>query len=105
MEFTLNATRTCFEIVHFSFRPGVSSSCQIEAMKTLGGWAATQPGFMSRQSYHDPSQARWTDVVAWSSLDEAKSAMERSQREPSLAGIMALIATETLHAGHFEKMS
>ncbi len=30
--------------------------------------------------------------------------MERSQREPSLAGVMALIAPETVHAGHYEKM-
>lgn len=100
----MNTARTCFEIVLFAFRTGIDMNRQIDAMKTLGGWAATQPGFLSRQSYHDPSHARWTDVVEWRSLDEAKSAMERSQCEPSLAGIMALIAPETVHAGHYEKM-
>jgi hypothetical protein len=104
LEFTVNTARTCFEIVHFAFQPDIDMTRQIDAMKTLGDWAAMQPGFVARQSYLDPSQARWTDVVAWSSLDEAKSAMERSQREPSLAGIMALIAPETVHAGHYEKM-
>ncbi len=100
----MNTARTCFEIVHFAFQPDIDMTRQIDAMKTLGDWAAMQPGFVARQSYLDPSQARWTDVVAWSSLDEAKSAMERSQREPSLAGVMALIAPETVHAGHYEKM-
>jgi hypothetical protein len=42
-------------------------------------------------------------MVEWSSLDQATAAMERSQREPALAGVMALIEPATLHAGHFEK--
>ena len=42
-------------------------------------------------------------MVEWSSLDQATAAMERSQREPALAGVMALIDTATVHAGHFEK--
>lgn len=97
------STHTCFEIVHFAFLPDVTLPRQIEAMNTLGVWAAKQPGFLSRQSFHDPRQSRWTDMVEWSSLDQATAAMERSQREPALAGVMALIDPATLHAGHFEK--
>jgi len=97
------STHTCFEIVHFAFLPHVTPERQIDAMKVLGRWAATQPGFVSRQSYHDPSQGRWTDVVEWDHLDSATAAMERSQREPSLASAMSLIDPDTLHAGHFEK--
>jgi hypothetical protein len=103
LETTMTSTHTCFEIVHFAFLPDITLQRQTEAMKVLGSWAATQPGFVSRQSYYDPRQARWTDVVEWSSLDEATAAMERSQREPELASVMAHIDPATLHAGHFEK--
>lgn len=103
LETTMASTHTCFEIVHFAFLPDVTLPRQIEAMNTLGVWAAKQPGFLSRQSFHAPRQSRWTDMVEWSSLDQATAAMERSQREPALAGVMALIDPATLHAGHFEK--
>lgn len=102
-ETTLSSFRSCFEIVHFAFRPDIPFPRQVEAMHALGRWAATQPGFVTRQSYHDSRQARWTDVVEWSSLGQATAAMERSQREPALASVMALIEPSTVHAGHFEK--
>jgi hypothetical protein len=98
-----SATHTCFEIVHFAFLPHVAPQRQEEAMKALGVWAAAQPGFLSRQSYHDARQSRWTDVVEWRDLEQATAAMERSQREPALAGVMALIDSATVHAGHFER--
>lgn len=103
LETAMDSTQACFEIVHFAFLPDVTLPRQTEAMNALGAWAATQPGFLSRQSFHDPRQSRWTDVVEWGSLDQATAAMERSQREPALASIMALIDSATLHAGHFEK--
>lgn len=99
----MTSTHTCFEIVHFAFLPDTTPQRQAQAMQALGVWAATQPGFLSRQSYHDPQQARWTDVVEWSNLAQATAAMERSQREPALASVMSLIDPSTLHAGHFEK--
>ncbi len=99
----MNDTDPCFEIVHFAFVPEVSPGDQLAAMKTLGEWAATQPGFVGRQSYRDPVAARWTDVVEWTSLQAAQAAMARSQQAPALAGIMALIDPETVHAGHFER--
>lgn len=97
------SSHTCFEIVHFAFLADITPQRQTEAMKALGSWAAAQPGFVSRQSYHDPRHDRWTDVVEWCSLDQATAAMERSQREPALDGVMALIDPSSLHAGHFEK--
>jgi hypothetical protein len=99
----MTPTPTCFEIVHFAFLPDIGPQRQTEAMRALGAWAATQPGFVSRQSYHDPRQDRWTDLVEWSSLDQATAAMARSQHEPALAGVMALIDSATVQAGHFEK--
>jgi hypothetical protein len=103
LETAMASTHPCFEIVHFAFLPTVTLPRQTEAMNALGAWAATQPGFLSRQSFHDTRQSRWTDVVEWSSLDQATAAMERSQREPALASVMALIDPATLHVGHFEK--
>ena len=103
METAMATTHTCFEIVHFAFLPDVTLPRQTEAMNALGAWASTQPGFLSRQSFLDPRQSRWTDMVEWSNLDQATAAMARSQREPALAGVMALIDPATLHAGHFEK--
>lgn len=100
----MNPTASCFEIVHFAFQAAVPLSRQIESMKTLGHWAATQPGFLSRQSYHDPQANRWTDVVEWARRDDALAAMERSQHEPLLAGVMALIAPESVHAGHHDRL-
>lgn len=97
------STHTCFEIVHFAFLPDITPQRQTEAMTALGRWAAAQPGFVSRQCFHDPRQSRWTDVVEWSSLDRATAAMERSQHEPALASVMVLIDPGTLHAGHFAK--
>jgi hypothetical protein len=103
LETTMASTHACFEIVHFAFLPAITLPRQTEAMMTLGSWAAAQPGFVSRQSFYDPQQGRWTDLVEWSSLDQAIAAMERSQREPELAAVMADIDPSTLHAGHFEK--
>jgi hypothetical protein len=103
LETAMASTRSCFEIVHFAFLPDITLPRQTEAMNALGVWVATQPGFLSRQSFHEPRQSRWIDVVEWSSLDQATAAMERSQREPALASVMALIDPATLHAGHFEK--
>ena len=59
------SSHTCFEIVHFAFLADITPQRQTEAMKALGSWAAAQPGFVSRQSYHDPRHDRWTDVVEW----------------------------------------
>lgn len=39
----------------------------------------------------------------WSSIERSMPATERSQREPALAGVMALSDPATVHAGHFEK--
>lgn len=103
LETALTPAHTCFEIVRFAFLPDVTAQRQTAAMKTLGAWVAAQPGFLSRQRCHDARQAPWTDLVEWSNLDQATAAMERSRREPSLAGIMALIDPGTLHAGHFDK--
>jgi hypothetical protein len=103
LETAMASIHSCFEIVHFAFLPDITLPRQTEAMNALGVWAATQPGFLSRQSFHDARQSRWTDVFEWSSLDHATAAMERSQREPTLASFMALIDPATLHAGHFER--
>ena len=96
------------DMARFDWRAALGSevtleSAVTEAMNALGAWAATQPGFLSRQSFLDTRQSRWTDVVEWSNLDQAIAAMARSQREPALASVMALIDPATVNAGHFEK--
>jgi hypothetical protein len=94
----------CYEIVHFAFEATVPLPRQVEAMKALGDWLAAQSGFQSRKSYHDPQHARWTDLVAWISRADAVAAMDRSQHDPALAGVMSLIVPESVHAGHFERI-
>ncbi len=103
LETAMASTDTCFEIVHFAFLSDITPERETEAMKALGRWAAAQPGFVSRQSYHDPRQSRWTDVVEWLSLAQATAAMERSQHDTALASVMAHIDPATVRAGHFEK--
>jgi heme-degrading monooxygenase HmoA len=100
----MSRSLTCFEIVQFSFKSDVQLRTQIDAMKQLGRWVAEQPGFLARQSYHEPQADRWTDVVEWQTKADAHAAMQRSQREASLAVAMALISTDTLHVGHYEKL-
>jgi len=100
----MSMTTSCFEIVHFRFLEEVPLNRQTELMKLLGDWAATQGGFISRQSYHDRQSKRWTDVVEWSSLSEAQAAMAASQREPKLAAVMGAIAPEPLSMGHYERL-
>lgn len=51
----------------------------------IGGRPSTQPGFLVRQSYHDRSNNRWTEIVEWNNLADAHAAMERIQRDPSQA--------------------
>jgi hypothetical protein len=95
---------SCFEIVHLAFLDDVPLARQIELMKLLGDWVATQGGYISRQSYHDRQSKRWTDVVEWSSLPEAQAAMTASQQEPKLAAVMGAIAPEPLLMGHYERL-
>lgn len=103
-EFSLDSTPTCFEIVHFAFQGSVPRARQTACMRQIGDWARLQPGFVARQSYHDPHANRWTDVVEWSDLAHAQAAMERSQREASLAEILALIDPVSLQVGHCERL-
>jgi len=70
----------------------------------IGGRASTQPGFLALQSYHDRLNNRWTEIVEWNNLADAHAAMERIQRDPSLAGVMAFIAPESLVVGHHERL-
>lgn len=100
----MSPTISCFEIVHFAFQAAVPLPRQIQCMKALGNWAQMQPGFLARQSYHDQQSNRWTDVVEWKSVADAKAAMERSQQEASLADVMTLIAPDSLYVGHHERL-
>jgi hypothetical protein len=100
----MNASSPCFEIVRFAFRGDVPLSHQIESLRRLGQWAVRQPGYLARQSYHDPNAKLWTDIVEWDCLQNAHDAMERSRKDVSLADLMAQIDPETVHAGHFNRL-
>jgi hypothetical protein len=99
----LDSKNACFEIVHFAFVTEIAPQRQSEAMQALGGWVATQPGFVSRHTYQDAQQGHWTDVVEWASRGDAIAAMERSQQEPALASVLALIDPDSLRVSHCVK--
>jgi hypothetical protein len=91
----------CFEIVNFSFVPGLSVGQQDAHMQTIGRWGAEQPGFVSRSSYFDPKQGRWTDVIEWSDEQAALAAMASSQTDPQLTNVMTAIDPSGMLMGHF----
>jgi hypothetical protein len=93
----------CFEIVNFSFVPGLTVEEQDAHMQTIGRWGAEQPGFVSRSSYFDPKQGRWTDVVEWLDEHSALAAMAKSQAEHRLANVMAAIDPTGMSMGHFTR--
>lgn len=100
----MNPTVSCFEIVHFAFQAAVPLPKQLQCMRTIGDWAQRQPGFLARQSYHDPQSNRWTDVVEWRHMTDAQAAMERIRQEASLADVMTLIVPDSLYVGHHERL-
>lgn len=99
----MNSFPTCFEIVRLAFKSEVSIAAQIESMKQIGRWASSQPGFLSRQSYHDPQTNLWTDIVEWQSELLAHEAMERSLCDPSLGKVMSQMSPDTIQVGHFQR--
>lgn len=101
----MNLATACFEIVHFAFRDDLALAEQVTSRQQLGQWTARQPGFRARQCYHDPKANRWTDVVERESAAQALAAMARSQQDASLSETMALIEPETLHVGHFTRLT
>lgn len=97
---TMSNSTHCFEIVQLAFQAATPPVEQSACMRVLGAWVAGQPGFVSRQCFHDAQAQRWTDIVEWESAPHAQAAMARSQHETALAGVMALIDPTSLQVGH-----
>jgi hypothetical protein len=92
-----------FEIVSFRFSDGRPVAEQQQRLEAMGRWVKTQPGFVSRSAFYDAQQDRWIDLVTWTDLASAHTAMERSQQEPSLASAMGALDVSSMVMGHYER--
>lgn len=65
-----------FEIPVYKFRPEVPHESQREIVQSFNRFLETAPGFIRRDTYFDPKQLVWVDVVEWQTMDLALAAAE-----------------------------
>ncbi|EWS66805.1 hypothetical protein Y702_24745, partial [Vibrio vulnificus BAA87] len=61
---------------------------------------ATLPGFLYRSLSHDSTTNRWTDIVYWQTMDDAKNAGEQFTACPDCQPLMGLIEHPSLVMQH-----
>ena len=84
------------ELVVFKLKDGTSREAFLATVGAVSDWAATQPGFVSRDLSYDASGDRWIDVVYWRSLAAAEAAAAVAESSPSCAGMFELIDLESM---------
>lgn len=71
-----------YEIVNTRFNSEIDYSQQQEAMESLNSVVSAFDGFQQRRFFYSKELNRWTDIVIWDSLPQAKQASEQAMANP-----------------------
>ena len=90
------------ELVVFKLHDAASREQLLGAVDAVSEWLRQQPGFVSRELSYDSEGARWTDVVWWRTMEDAKAAAELALSSEECAPMFALIDAESMQMIHAE---
>jgi len=93
------ATGAVAEIVTFRLAPGTSEAAFLDAARATQPLLAGEPGFLSRR-LSKGTDGRWTDHVAWASLDQAEAAARRVMADPAAQPFLMAIDPASIAMRH-----
>lgn len=79
------------EVVVFELSQGVTAEEFLETTGAVSEWAATQPGFISRDLTRTPDGSKWIDVIWWESLENAQQAAQAAGSSAACAPMFSKI--------------
>ncbi len=80
------------EIVLFKLREGTDKLRFCEAAAALTDFLqAEQSGFKGRSLLHTPDESQWTDIVYWSDMEAARSAMDQLKSNSAFQTFVSMI--------------
>ncbi|EHU4913497.1 hypothetical protein M5225_003808 [Vibrio vulnificus] len=88
------------ELVSYTLVEGVTEQDIVAATEQSQRFIATLPGFLYRSLSHDCTTNRWTDIVYWQTMDDAKNAGEQFTACPDCQPLMGLIEHPSLVMQH-----
>ncbi|HAS8123930.1 TPA: hypothetical protein I7665_17630 [Vibrio vulnificus] len=88
------------ELVSYTLVEGATEQDIVAATEQSHQFIATLPGFLYRSLSHDCTTNRWTDIVYWQTMDDAKNAGEQFTACPDCQPLMGLIEHPSLVMQH-----
>ncbi|HFQ4938087.1 TPA: hypothetical protein ACGUTZ_000512 [Vibrio vulnificus] len=88
------------ELVSYTSVEGATEQDIVTATEQSRRFIATLPGFLYRSLSHDSATNRWTDIVYWQTMDDAKNAGEQFMACPDCQPLMGLIEQPSLVMQH-----
>ena len=88
------------EVVTFNVKPGVSPGEAKTAARGVTAFLETQPGYLGRD-LGQSEDGRWVDLVHWTDLEAARTAIPNAMKNADCRAFFALIDEETLKMDHF----
>jgi hypothetical protein len=89
------------EIVSFKLAKGVDVDAFLQANAEVAKFLKEQPGFVSR-NLSRRADGSFMDYAVWTTLDNAKTAMDASMQAPALAPFMQSIDMTSMDLKHEE---
>lgn len=83
-------------------RFGVLEGADLTAAEGIAAWLAAQPGFVSRTLVGPDAGGRYTDLVRWRSMDDARAAAAAMPSSPDAGAFMAIVDPSTVEMQHLE---
>ncbi|MDA7028321.1 hypothetical protein PJ311_17400 [Bacillus sp. CLL-7-23] len=90
------------EMVLFKLREGTNKRRFCHAAATLTEALQTEmPGFKGRTLLHTPDETQWTDIIYWSNMDVALTAMDQLRSFPAFQTFVSMIDSREIMLRHF----
>ena len=96
---TPDATAPVMEIVSFRLNEGVSDDDFRQAASAIDSLLRDRGTASERRLVVD-DDGLWTDIIEWTSMEEAKSAAEELVKDPLFAPLGAMIDASTVNLRH-----
>jgi hypothetical protein len=88
------------ELVTFHIRPDASEQQFAEAVRSVDGFLAEQPGFLARQVLTVEADGSHVDLVWWQDTAAAEAAAESIRTDPRAASFMSCLDTASIRLSH-----
>lgn len=96
---TAAAAKPVLEIVSFTLADGADDAAFLEAARGTEALLRKRGSLLRRFLVKDDDN-RWTDILEWTSMDEARAAAEAVMQEPDFAPFGSMIDGESVQMRH-----